>query len=67
MIINTSPIYSFIADRVCLPCHTSKAAVVGMTRASTLDLAPNNIHDSIVGVHWGLFRKLMPEQVMIAH
>ncbi len=52
VIINTASIYAFIADRRRLPYHASKGAVVAMTRAAALELAPYNIR--VVAVAPGL-------------
>ncbi|GEO26005.1 oxidoreductase [Alicyclobacillus acidoterrestris] len=43
VIINTASIYAYIADKNQLPYHASKAAVVGMTKASALELGRYNI------------------------
>lgn len=52
VIINTASVYAFIADRSALPYHASKGAVVAMTRAAALDLAPYNIR--VVAIAPGL-------------
>jgi len=52
VIVNTASIYAFLADRRRLPYHASKGAVVAMTRAAALDLAPYNIR--VVAIAPGL-------------
>ncbi|MDQ0188936.1 SDR family NAD(P)-dependent oxidoreductase [Alicyclobacillus cycloheptanicus] len=43
VIINTASVYGFIADRRQFPYHAAKGAVVMMTKAAALELAPFNI------------------------
>lgn len=52
VIINTASIYAYIADRGSIAYHASKAAVLGLTRAAALELAPYNIR--VVGIAPGL-------------
>lgn len=52
VIINTSSVYGFIADRLQFPYHASKGAVVMMTKAAALELARYNIR--VVGIAPGL-------------
>ncbi|MCF8565226.1 SDR family oxidoreductase [Alicyclobacillus tolerans] len=52
VIVNTASIYAYIADRRQLPYHASKGAVVAMTRAAALELAPYNIR--VVAIAPGL-------------
>jgi glucose 1-dehydrogenase len=52
VIINTASIYGFIADRNHIPYHASKGAVVMMTKAAALELAPYNIR--VVAIAPGL-------------
>ncbi|OUM88112.1 MAG: short-chain dehydrogenase [Bacillus thermozeamaize] len=52
VIINTASVYGFLADRKHFPYHASKAAVVMMTKAAALDLAPYNIR--VVAIAPGL-------------
>lgn len=52
VIINTASIYAFIADRRNFAYHASKGAVVAMTRAAALELAPYNIR--VVAIAPGL-------------
>jgi NAD(P)-dependent dehydrogenase (short-subunit alcohol dehydrogenase family) len=52
VIINTASIYGFVADRKHFPYHASKGAVVMMTKAAALELAPYNIR--VVAIAPGL-------------
>lgn len=52
VIVNTASVYAFMADRKRLPYHASKGAVVAMTRAAALDLAPHGIR--VVAIAPGL-------------
>jgi glucose 1-dehydrogenase len=51
-IINTASIYGFVADRKHFPYHASKGAVVMMSKAAALELAPYNIR--VVAIAPGL-------------
>lgn len=52
VIINTASIYGFVADRKHFPYHASKGAVVMMSKAAALELAPYNIR--VVAIAPGL-------------
>lgn len=52
VIINTASVYGFIADRRQFPYHASKGAVVMMTKAAALELAPYQIR--VVAIAPGL-------------
>ncbi len=52
VIINTASVYGFIADRRQFPYHASKGAVVMMTKAAALELAPYGIR--VVAIAPGL-------------
>lgn len=60
VIINTASVYAFLADRKHLPYHASKAAVVMMTKAAALDLAPYNIR--VVAIAPGLIETGIVEE-----
>ena len=52
VIINTASVYGVIADRLQFPYHASKGAVVMMTKAAALELAPYDIR--VVAIAPGL-------------
>lgn len=60
VIINTASVYGFLADRRHFPYHASKAAVVMMTKAAALDLAPYNIR--VVAIAPGLIETGIVEE-----